>query len=193
LPLPLLRRQVAGADAWTPPPISSKSSTSTLREPERSASTRRRLLPSAPPSSARRARPTSPRPSWCGPGSRRTTSRSSARPIADPAGAHTPGAALGGSAFGAALGGFAALAGTELLLTGPLLVGIGALAGGFVGAMLSRGVEREATNYYDQAVRKGDILVAVECDPGGDQRERLALAERLLARAGARPLPLLEG
>jgi len=59
--------------------------------------------------------------------------------------------------------------------------------------MLSRGVEREATNYYDQAVRKGDILVAVECDPGSDQRERLALAERLLARASARPLPLLKG
>ncbi|HET6164414.1 MAG TPA: hypothetical protein VFG37_12155 [Planctomycetota bacterium] len=111
----------------------------------------------------------------------------------DPAGAHTFGAALVGGAIGAALGGVAALAGTELLLTGPLLAGIGALAGGFVGAMLSRGVEREATNYYDQAVRKGDILVAVECDPGSDQRERLALAERLLARAGARPLPLLEG
>lgn len=111
----------------------------------------------------------------------------------DPAGAHTPGAALCGGAIGAALGGIAALASTESLLTGPLLVGIGALAGGFVGAMLSRGVEREATNYYDQAVRRGDILVAVECDPGSDQRERLALAERLLARAGARPLALLEG
>ena len=111
----------------------------------------------------------------------------------DPVGAHMLGVVLGGSAVGVALGGLAAIAGMELFLIGSLLVGIGALAGGFVGAMLSRGVEREATNYYDQAVRKGDILVAVECDPGSDQRERLALAERLLARAGARPLPLLEG
>ena len=111
----------------------------------------------------------------------------------EPAGSKVPAAAAGGGAIGAVLGGLVAVAGAGLLVAGPLLAGIGALAGGFVGAMMSRGIERETTNYFDQALRKGDILVAVEVDPGPDQAERLAKAESVLAAAGAEPIPLREG
>lgn len=117
-----------------------------------------------------------------------------------PAGAHTKAAATGGSAIGAVLGGLVAVAGavasggTALLVAGPALFGAagGAIAGGFVGAMATRGVEKEIADYYDQALEKGRILVGVEVD-GPDQEGRLALAERLLGEAGSEPIALREG
>jgi hypothetical protein len=58
--------------------------------------------------------------------------------------------------------------------------------------MLTRGGEKELSNYYDQAVRQGRILVAV--DVHGPQAEiRRAQAARLLADQGASPVPLPEG
>jgi hypothetical protein len=55
-----------------------------------------------------------------------------------------------------------------------------------------RGVEKEAADYYDQAVQQGKLLVAVELQDPSDAG-RLAKAERILAEAGAEPLPLPEG
>jgi hypothetical protein len=119
----------------------------------------------------------------------------------EPAGAHTPAAAVGGGAIGAVLGGLVALAGTAaatgglaLFAVGPLVLGAGggAVAGGLVGAMMTRGVEKEVANFYDQALRKGQVLVAVE-EEGPDAAGRLALAEEIFANAGTDPMPLREG
>jgi hypothetical protein len=117
-----------------------------------------------------------------------------------PAGAHTGESAAVGGAIGAVLGGvtaaigIAASGGTALLVAGPLLSGLygaaaGAVGGGFVGAMMSRGFEREIADYYDQALEKNQVLVAVEAD---DER-RLAQAEHVLSDVGAVPISLPAG
>lgn len=119
-------------------------------------------------------------------------------PSRAPAGERAPQAALTGGAVGATLGGliFAATAvatgGVGLLIAGPMFMAGGAVAGGLTGAMVSRGFEREITNYYDQAVQRGKILVAVE-DHGTEGQSRLAEAERIFAAAGAEPVALPEG
>jgi Heat induced stress protein YflT domain len=110
----------------------------------------------------------------------------------------TAGAIATGGAVGATLGGLAlaataiATGGASLLAAGTVLVGGGALAGSFTGAMMTRGFEKEIADYYDAEVRVGKILVAVEVEGEGNQA-RLAQAERILAAAGAEPIPLVEG
>jgi outer membrane lipoprotein SlyB len=109
-------------------------------------------------------------------------------------GENTPEAIVAGSFVGATVGGLMLAAtafvtgGVSLVAAGPVLAG-GALVGSFAGAMMTRGFEKEAANYYDQAVQKGKILVSVE-DHGGD---KLAEAERIFAEAGAESVPLVEG
>ena len=116
----------------------------------------------------------------------------------DPAGTTTPAKAMAGGAIGAALGGLTVLAGaaatggTALLAAGGAVAWTGGVLGGLIGAMVSRGVEKELANFYDQEVQRGNLLVAVE-DHGQDARHRLSEAEQILADAGAEPLPLLEG
>jgi hypothetical protein len=116
----------------------------------------------------------------------------------DPAGSTTVEKAVWGGAIGATLGGLATLAGVVatggigLLVGGAVMAWMGGVAGGLIGAMMSRGVEKELANYYDQSVVAGKILVAAE-DHGPRQRERLALAQKILADAGANPVPLVEG
>ena len=115
----------------------------------------------------------------------------------DPAGTHTPTTAAVGGAIGAALGGLAAVTatavtgGAALLAAGGLALVTGGVFGGLVGAMVSRGVEKETADYYDQAVQEGKILVAVEVEEG--EVEKLRLAEQIIADEGAEPLPLREG
>lgn len=117
-----------------------------------------------------------------------------------PAGAHTPAAAIGGGAIGALFGGAVAVAsvvatgGASLILLGPLFAGIGggAVAGGLIGAMMTRGFEHEVANYYDQAVQRGKILVSVE-EKGDNADERLAVAADILDSAGAEPIALTAG
>jgi hypothetical protein len=58
--------------------------------------------------------------------------------------------------------------------------------------MMTRGIEKETANYYDQAVVGGKILVAVE-HHGPQAEKRLAQAEQILAAAGAESVPLAEG
>lgn len=114
----------------------------------------------------------------------------------EPSGSHTPAAAAGGGAIGALLGGLvavvgiAATGGIGLLAVGPLLLGAGggAVAGGFVGAMLTRGIEDEAADFYDQALRKGQILVAVEDD--GQGPTALERADQIFTELGSEHVSL---
>lgn len=115
----------------------------------------------------------------------------------EPAGSHTPAAAATGGAIGAALGGLAALAGAAtgglaFLAAGGIALWAGGMVGGLVGAMMTRGVERELANFYNQAVSEGKILVAAE-NHREDEPQRLALARRILSDAGAEPMTLPEG
>ena len=116
----------------------------------------------------------------------------------EPAGTHTPMAAATGSAIGALLGGLATVAtvtatgGMGIVIAGPLFLGTGAVVGGLIGAMTTRGVENELANYYDQAVTRGKILVAAEAH-GSGAADTLARAESILHEAGAEPIRLSEG
>ena len=117
-----------------------------------------------------------------------------------PAGSNAPMAAVAGGTIGAVLAGLSVIASTPatgtlaLWIAGPIagLVGAGVVFGSLVGAMLTRGVERELADYYQQAVLAGRILVAAE-DSGPDHARRMAVASQVLADAGAQPLPLREG
>jgi hypothetical protein len=115
----------------------------------------------------------------------------------DPAGEHTPAMAAIGGAIGAALGGLTAVGaaiatgGVALLAAGGLALVTGGVFGGLVGAMMTRGVEKEIANFYDQEVQKGKILVAVEVEE--NHPAKLATADQIIAEGGAEPLPLREG
>jgi len=85
------------------------------------------------------------------------------------------------------LGGTTA-AGLTILGIGPLLAG-GAVAGGLIGAMETRGHEGALADFYDQALTRGKLLVAVE-DEGTDHAARLARADQIFRQAGAAPIPL---
>lgn len=113
----------------------------------------------------------------------------------DPAGTHTRAAALTGGAIGSVLGGLTAAVGivasggVGLLVVGPILgaAAAGGVTGGFLGAMTTRGLEPEIADYYDQALERGQILVAVEWTAEGPP---LARAEEILAAEGADPFTL---
>ena len=115
-----------------------------------------------------------------------------------PAGTHGVTAAVTGGAIGAIVAGLTVVAtavatgGLTILAAGPISAAAGGVAGGFIGAMMTRGVEKELANFYQQAVIEGRILVAAE-DKGPHAPQRLARAASILAEAGAMPLPLKEG
>jgi Heat induced stress protein YflT len=115
----------------------------------------------------------------------------------DPAGTTTPEKAIAGGIVGAAVGGLAAIiaaatGGIAFLIAGGVIVAGAATFGGLVGAMMSRGVEKELANFYDQEVEAGKLLVAVE-DEGRHAAAHLIQAERILADADAIPMKLPEG
>ena len=116
----------------------------------------------------------------------------------EPAGTYTPRAAVVGDTIGAALGGLSVIASAmatgslALWAAGPITAWAGGVAGGLVGAMMTRGVEKELANYYQQAVMDGQILVAAE-DHGPNQAAALTRAAKILSDAGAKPVPLPEG
>ena len=58
--------------------------------------------------------------------------------------------------------------------------------------MMTRGVEKELANFYQQAVISGRILVAAEAHDANSS-QMLAKAAKVLADAGAQPLPMQEG
>jgi hypothetical protein len=114
------------------------------------------------------------------------------------AGASADTGAMAGAGVGAAVGGLAAIAvgaasgAVPLLIAGAAGIAAGTGAGVFVGAMTTRGGEKEVSNFYDQAVREGQILVSVEVH-GTEAAGRLVEAARIIAEAGAQPVPLPEG
>jgi hypothetical protein len=115
-----------------------------------------------------------------------------------PAGTFTPAAAITGGTIGALLGGLTVVAsavatgGLALWAAGPITVWFGGVAGGLVGAMMTRGVEKELANFYQQAVVSGQILVAAE-DHSANRSQMLAKAEKILAESGAQPMQMQEG
>jgi len=114
-----------------------------------------------------------------------------------PAGKNMPLAATVGGAVGAAIAGLAAVTaaaatgGGALFVAGGAAAWTGAVLGGFLGAMMTRGIEKELADFYDQAVTEGKIVVAAEAH-GPQAQARLAVAAEILAQAGAEPLPLKE-
>jgi len=116
----------------------------------------------------------------------------------EPSGVNTPAAMAAGGTVGATLGGVAAGAvglatgGIPLIVAGGIGLMAGAVWGSFIGAMLTRGVEKEAANFYDQEVQRGKLLVTVDECTRSDGPS-LGDAERIFAEAGATPLPLPQG
>jgi hypothetical protein len=116
----------------------------------------------------------------------------------EPAGTYATTATILGGTIGAALGGLSVIASAvatgslALWAAGPITAWAGGVAGGLVGAMMTRGLEKELANFYQQAVMQGHILVAAE-DHGPDHRASLERAAAILAKAGAKPVPLPEG
>jgi len=115
-----------------------------------------------------------------------------------PSGAHTGEAVVVGGTIGSVLGGLAAVVGVAatggmgLMVVGPLLAAAtaGGVAGGFVGAMMTRGFEPEIADFYDQAMSRGQYLVAVE---DGSAGPRLDSADAVFDRAGALSMPMRKG
>ncbi len=116
----------------------------------------------------------------------------------EPAGTFTTAAAFAGGAIGALLGGLpvigvaVATGSVVLWVAGPALAGAFGLAGGLVGAMATRGIEKEIANYYQQAVMDGLILVAAEAK-GPNRIRRLVETAQIFSAIGAKPLSLREG
>src|SRR5713226_10098014 len=111
-------------------------------------------------------------------------------PRAEPPGTHGAEALAEGGAIGAAIGGIAlaatalATGGVGLLPAVPVLVGGGAIAGGFSSLILSDGYGKGVGEYYADALHQGKFVVGVEVE-GEDSAARLAEAERILANDGA--------
>src|SRR5262245_39421 len=84
-------------------------------------------------------------------------------------GSHAVAGATAGGIAGAVIGGLVTttatlLAGGAAAIVAVALLagsGSGALYGGFVGAMMTRGREHEVSDFYDQALHEGQILVAI--------------------------------
>lgn len=91
------------------------------------------------------------------------------------------GATLGGLALGAAV-----LTGVGGLATAGVLIGGGAIAGGFSNLIVAKGYEVEADDEYKRAVQHGQIVIGVEV-PNEDGVEQLAKAERILKESGGQP------
>jgi outer membrane lipoprotein SlyB len=111
-----------------------------------------------------------------------------------PAGDDVPERAAVGGAIGAVLGGIGAVSlatasGIGLIGAGAIAIVFGATTGSFVGAMTSRGVEKEVADFCDQALEEGHVLVAARSDDPG----RLEEAERAFRELGARFAELPDG
>ncbi|MBX3413952.1 MAG: hypothetical protein KF708_14775 [Pirellulales bacterium] len=117
-----------------------------------------------------------------------------------PSGSSTPLFASTGGVIGATLSGLAAFGGTLasggdpglVLASSGLATWTGGILGGLVGAMMTRGIEKELANYYSQAVQEGKIIVAAE-DMSEHPEAHLRQAEEILAAAGSEPIALPEG
>jgi len=117
----------------------------------------------------------------------------------EPAGYYSRSAVVGGAVFGASFGIVIAIVMAIVAEAGAFVLGLmmlcgmtGAVFGGFLGEMMTRGLERELANFYDQEVQPGDILVAAE-DHGERAVQHLEEAEYVFEHAGVKPIKLCEG
>ena len=116
---------------------------------------------------------------------------------ADQAGESTTRTTAVGGVIGAALGGLATVAalattgGVAVVAAGHFVASLamGGIAGGFLGAMVSRGLDKEAAEFYEQSVEKGKIVVVAEDDSDEGPR-KLRAAEKRFEEAGAEPVSL---
>jgi hypothetical protein len=111
-------------------------------------------------------------------------------PQSDAPTAEAGGALAMGGAVGATLGGLALAAtvitgGAAGVMGAVVLIGGGAVAGGFSNLIVSKGYEQEADDHYKQAIEHGQIVVGVEAQ-GDDGAGQLAEAQRILVAAGAK-------
>jgi hypothetical protein len=111
-------------------------------------------------------------------------------PRGEPPGSHRAEALAEGGAIGAAIGGIVlaataiATGGAGLLPAVPVLVGGGAIAGGFSSLILSDGYDKAVGDYYLYAIHQGNVVVGVEVE-GDESDVLLARAERILIDDGA--------
>jgi hypothetical protein len=105
------------------------------------------------------------------------------RAAAAPGSAIAAGGAVGGAVGGLALATTALIAGgLPLVAAGVVLVGGGALAGTFAGAMASLGYDEPTMRYCERLVAQGKILVNVhDFSPANN----LPMAQQLMEEAGA--------
>jgi hypothetical protein len=115
----------------------------------------------------------------------------------DKAGEHTPEAAMTGGLLGAALGGLTAIgmvaSGGVALIAAGGFAAFGGIAGSLIGALMTRGMEKELADYYDQAVVQGNILVAAERKEEDAVGPSLDDAARILEANGAQAVALPSG
>lgn len=116
-----------------------------------------------------------------------------------PAGTNAPVGAITGSTIGAAvLGGMSLLVlslatgGTSLIVVSTMAAGTGGIIGGFIGAMATRGFEREISEFYAQSLTDNEIVLAVECQEG-DIQSNLKIAEEVFDELHKESFQLAEG
>ncbi|MFH5803134.1 hypothetical protein [Alienimonas sp. DA493] len=114
----------------------------------------------------------------------------------DPAGDHAAEAATAGGVAGLLIAGAVAAVGAAtggLAVIGAAAVaGAGGISGSLIGAMLTRGSEGELADFYDQAVREGQLLIGVEAH-GRDAAARLKAAETIFEAEGVKSVSLSDG
>lgn len=120
--------------------------------------------------------------------------RRKAFPVRRDEGNRMAAATAAGGALGAIIGGIAALASLGIpggiVVAGPVAAffggaGVGAFSGGVIGALAAAGVPEEEARRYEERIRHGDILVAVQTFDA----TRADLAARTLESAGAHAPP----
>ncbi|QDT17077.1 hypothetical protein [Alienimonas californiensis] len=114
----------------------------------------------------------------------------------DPAGDHAAEAATAGGVAGLLLAGavaaFGAATGGLAVIGAAAVAGAGGISGSLIGAMLTRGGEGELADFYDQAVREGQMLIGVEVH-GAGAAARLKAAEEIFAAEGVQSISLSDG
>ncbi|MCA8999165.1 MAG: hypothetical protein KDA80_19345 [Planctomycetaceae bacterium] len=116
--------------------------------------------------------------------------------LTESSGSHTSQFLNRAGAVALGTGGVAIVALTLLTAGTTTMVGVGIVSGLAITGTLAtlfgtRGTENEATDFYDQAVARGRLLVAVEAENRDEQgEEKLAKAETILAEAGGETVPL---
>ena len=108
-------------------------------------------------------------------------------PTVEAGGAIAVGGALGATLGGLALAATVITGGVAGVMAAAVLIGGGALAGGFGNLIVAKGYEQEADDCYKQAIERGQIVVGIEVH-GEDGAGQLAEAQRILDEAGARQL-----